>query len=152
MLGAIANILVEGSAFFRWPPHHSRLLFPSSRSLSNGLTIRWEHTRSRVVSAAETTSTIRIFRFVGATPFFIRIVQILRSDNIPADLGAGEHVSRNSEEHPQQSPIVRLLTNPALRSPVRTPRFPIVLCHGLYGFDVSMRRCTYSDHVHHGQK
>ncbi|KDR82429.1 hypothetical protein GALMADRAFT_237741 [Galerina marginata CBS 339.88] len=31
--------------------------------------------------------------------------------------------------------IHQLLINPALFDPVRTPRFPIVLCHGLYGFD-----------------
>ncbi|OJA14186.1 hypothetical protein AZE42_06508 [Rhizopogon vesiculosus] len=29
-----------------------------------------------------------------------------------------------------------LLRNPTLYDPIRTPRFPIVLCHGLYGFDV----------------
>ncbi|KAG1743184.1 alpha beta-hydrolase [Suillus paluster] len=32
--------------------------------------------------------------------------------------------------------IHRLLRNPALYDPIRAPRFPIVLCHGLYGFDV----------------
>ncbi|EGN98188.1 hypothetical protein SERLA73DRAFT_183099 [Serpula lacrymans var. lacrymans S7.3] len=29
-----------------------------------------------------------------------------------------------------------LMKNPVLCDPVRTPRYPIVLCHGLYGFDV----------------
>ncbi|RPD74028.1 alpha/beta-hydrolase [Lentinus tigrinus ALCF2SS1-7] len=29
-----------------------------------------------------------------------------------------------------------LMNNPALYDPLRTPRYPIVLCHGLYGFDV----------------
>ncbi|RPD56101.1 alpha/beta-hydrolase [Lentinus tigrinus ALCF2SS1-6] len=28
------------------------------------------------------------------------------------------------------------MNNPALYDPLRTPRYPIVLCHGLYGFDV----------------
>ncbi|KAF9241090.1 alpha beta-hydrolase [Melanogaster broomeanus] len=51
----------------------------------------------------------------------------------------------NSSKHPPQSPqdsggsqdvIHRLMTNPALFDPVRAPRYPIVLCHGLYGFDV----------------
>ncbi|TBU21832.1 alpha/beta-hydrolase [Dichomitus squalens] len=32
--------------------------------------------------------------------------------------------------------IHRLMHNPALYDPVRKPRYPIVLCHGLYGFDV----------------
>lgn len=27
------------------------------------------------------------------------------------------------------------MSNPALFDPIRTPRYPIVLCHGLYGFD-----------------
>ncbi|KAF8578578.1 alpha/beta-hydrolase [Ramaria rubella] len=35
-----------------------------------------------------------------------------------------------------QSPIHRLIGNPQLFDPVRAPRHPIVLCHGLYGFDV----------------
>ncbi|KAI0927735.1 hypothetical protein AcV5_008191 [Taiwanofungus camphoratus] len=32
--------------------------------------------------------------------------------------------------------IHSLLRNPVLYSPVRKPRYPIALCHGLYGFDV----------------
>jgi len=32
--------------------------------------------------------------------------------------------------------IHRLMRNPALYDPVRAPRHPVVLCHGLYGFDV----------------
>ncbi|KAH9850201.1 alpha/beta-hydrolase [Lenzites betulinus] len=32
--------------------------------------------------------------------------------------------------------IHKLISNPTLCEPVRTPRNPIVLCHGLYGFDV----------------
>ncbi|KAH8822564.1 alpha beta-hydrolase [Flagelloscypha sp. PMI_526] len=31
--------------------------------------------------------------------------------------------------------IHKLIQNPALYDPLRKPRFPIVLCHGLYGFD-----------------
>ncbi|KAF6755879.1 lipase 2 [Ephemerocybe angulata] len=31
--------------------------------------------------------------------------------------------------------IHQLMMNPALTDPLRTPRYPIVLCHGLYGFD-----------------
>ncbi|KAI0247586.1 Alpha/Beta hydrolase protein [Lactifluus subvellereus] len=32
--------------------------------------------------------------------------------------------------------IHRLMQNPVLYDPLRAPRYPIVLCHGLYGFDV----------------
>ncbi|PCH40383.1 alpha/beta-hydrolase [Wolfiporia cocos MD-104 SS10] len=32
--------------------------------------------------------------------------------------------------------IHQLLSNPTLYDPVRKPRYPITLCHGLYGFDV----------------
>lgn len=54
------------------------------------------------------------------------------------------------DEAPRQSPpreppieldpipldiIHQLIQNPALYDPLRTPRYPIVLCHGLYGFD-----------------
>ncbi|KAG8214675.1 alpha beta-hydrolase [Butyriboletus roseoflavus] len=35
-----------------------------------------------------------------------------------------------------QDTIHRLMNNPALFDPARAPRYPIVLCHGLYGFDV----------------
>ncbi|KAL5501802.1 hypothetical protein ACEPAH_9062 [Sanghuangporus vaninii] len=34
------------------------------------------------------------------------------------------------------SPIYTLMNNPTLFNPVRIPRNPIVLCHGLYGYDV----------------
>ncbi|KDQ62077.1 hypothetical protein JAAARDRAFT_65899 [Jaapia argillacea MUCL 33604] len=36
----------------------------------------------------------------------------------------------------RDDPIHRLLKNPVLYDPLRAPRHPIVLCHGLYGFDV----------------
>ncbi|KAG8918492.1 hypothetical protein FRC00_012431, partial [Tulasnella sp. 408] len=34
------------------------------------------------------------------------------------------------------SAIQQLMNSPALFEPIRRPRNPIVLCHGLYGFDV----------------
>ncbi|KAF8558267.1 alpha/beta-hydrolase [Imleria badia] len=37
---------------------------------------------------------------------------------------------------PSQDTIHRLMNNPTLFDPARAPRYPIVLCHGLYGFDV----------------
>ncbi|KAG6853811.1 hypothetical protein C0991_001057 [Blastosporella zonata] len=41
---------------------------------------------------------------------------------------------------PTQAPalpdtIHQLMQNPTLHNPLRSPRYPIVLCHGLYGFD-----------------
>ncbi|KAK7042343.1 ubiquitin-related modifier 1 [Favolaschia claudopus] len=36
---------------------------------------------------------------------------------------------------PQMDPLHQLLYHPALFDPIRTPRYPIVLSHGLYGFD-----------------
>ncbi|KAF9265230.1 alpha/beta-hydrolase [Marasmius fiardii PR-910] len=41
-------------------------------------------------------------------------------------------VDRESEP---QDIIHKLLSSPVLYDPLRTPRHPIVLCHGLYGFD-----------------
>ncbi|KAF8133888.1 alpha beta-hydrolase [Boletus edulis] len=51
-----------------------------------------------------------------------------------------------SDEHPlshfpqgdteRQDTVRRLMNNPALFDHSRAPRYPIVLCHGLYGFDV----------------
>ncbi|KAH7099555.1 Alpha/Beta hydrolase protein [Auriculariales sp. MPI-PUGE-AT-0066] len=40
------------------------------------------------------------------------------------------------EKQPYQWPIHDLMRNPVLYDPVLAPRHPIVLCHGLYGFDV----------------
>ena len=40
------------------------------------------------------------------------------------------------EQHREPTLIQRLMNNPALFDPIRAPRHPIVLCHGLYGFDV----------------
>ncbi|KAH9171639.1 alpha/beta-hydrolase [Lactarius sanguifluus] len=39
-------------------------------------------------------------------------------------------------EHKDRGAIHRLMQSPVLYDPLRAPRFPIVLCHGLYGFDV----------------
>ncbi|KAG2009817.1 lipase 2 [Coprinopsis cinerea AmutBmut pab1-1] len=46
---------------------------------------------------------------------------------------------RRDDQHETETPrdiIHQLIANPALSDPLRTPRYPIVLCHGLYGFDV----------------
>jgi hypothetical protein len=43
---------------------------------------------------------------------------------------------KQSRRPRRNSPLDDLLANAALFSPLRKPRFPIVLCHGLYGFDV----------------
>ncbi|SCV71970.1 BQ2448_4664 [Microbotryum intermedium] len=45
-----------------------------------------------------------------------------------------EHDHR--KEEPQLDQINSLLRHPTLYDPIRKPRNPIVLCHGLYGFDV----------------
>ncbi|KAL0960595.1 hypothetical protein HGRIS_005628 [Hohenbuehelia grisea] len=62
--------------------------------------------------------------------------------------GPGPHFSpKPRPSHPEPQPerngeisppdlIHDLIANPALYNPLRAPRFPIVLCHGLYGFDV----------------
>ncbi|KAK2465290.1 hypothetical protein APHAL10511_002644 [Amanita phalloides] len=46
---------------------------------------------------------------------------------------------RRPTEYPQKPEppdfVHILLQNPTLYDPLRTPRYPIVLCHGLYGFD-----------------
>ncbi|KAI0265592.1 hypothetical protein BC834DRAFT_1033030 [Gloeopeniophorella convolvens] len=48
--------------------------------------------------------------------------------------------SRRREPEPERErergAIHALMANPVLYDPLRAPRFPIVLCHGLYGFDV----------------
>ncbi|KAI0076756.1 alpha/beta-hydrolase [Panus rudis PR-1116 ss-1] len=51
----------------------------------------------------------------------------------------GRRRNRDHETQSQPSPedtLHRLMNNPVLFEPVRVPRYPIVLCHGLYGFDV----------------
>ncbi|KAF5360872.1 hypothetical protein D9756_004948 [Leucocoprinus leucothites] len=45
--------------------------------------------------------------------------------------------------------IHQLLTSPTLFEPLRKPRFPIVLCHGLYGFDTRGPASFPSIRVHY---
>ncbi|KAF4576964.1 hypothetical protein EYR36_004948 [Pleurotus pulmonarius] len=74
----------------------------------------------------------------------------LSNNNESAELPEPPHEpqrnSHNTPQHPRRRPwptdnappdiIHQLLANPALSDPIRTPRYPLVLCHGLYGFDV----------------
>ncbi|KAG8961356.1 hypothetical protein FRC03_005454 [Tulasnella sp. 419] len=54
---------------------------------------------------------------------------------MPPDGPTNDHEPPNEKERPPT--IIQMLMNhPALFDPVRKPRNPIVLCHGLYGFDV----------------
>ncbi|KAF8904049.1 Alpha/Beta hydrolase protein [Gymnopilus junonius] len=55
----------------------------------------------------------------------------------PHKLPAKERYEPSNQDGRTTPPdtIHQLLVNPALYDPIRTPRFPIVLCHGLYGFD-----------------
>lgn len=55
---------------------------------------------------------------------------------ISSELPRGKSPPQEPSEGDSNDTIHRLLRNPALYDPIRTPRFPIVLCHGLYGFDV----------------
>ncbi|KIY62174.1 alpha/beta-hydrolase [Cylindrobasidium torrendii FP15055 ss-10] len=42
---------------------------------------------------------------------------------------------RNRSANRRRDPIHLLMNHPALFDPLRVPRYPIVMCHGLYGFD-----------------
>ncbi|KAN0130644.1 alpha/beta-hydrolase [Lactarius tabidus] len=44
--------------------------------------------------------------------------------------------TEQQHENRDRGAIHRLMQSPVLYDPLRAPRFPIVLCHGLYGFDV----------------
>ncbi|KAG2340194.1 alpha/beta-hydrolase [Suillus weaverae] len=52
------------------------------------------------------------------------------------ELPRGTFPPQEPSEGDSNDTIHRLLRNPVLYDPIRAPRFPIVLCHGLYGFDV----------------
>ncbi|KAK7469157.1 hypothetical protein VKT23_003647 [Stygiomarasmius scandens] len=54
--------------------------------------------------------------------------QYLRTSSTSSTTPAPEEPERDDTIH-------RLIRNPTLFDPVRRPRYPIVLCHGLYGFD-----------------
>src|SRR5882672_1398052 len=58
--------------------------------------------------------------------------QPLKQENDPVN----SHTSSTTQPHhsPSKDIIHQLLVNPALFDPVRTPRFPIVLCHGTIKF------------------
>ncbi|PIL35154.1 hypothetical protein GSI_02943 [Ganoderma sinense ZZ0214-1] len=49
---------------------------------------------------------------------------------------SSRHPPAGSYESWTPDQIHLLISNPALYEPLRKPRYPIVLCHGLYGFDV----------------
>lgn len=77
-------------------------------------------------------------------PFSSRLLQVsgqqpLDTSSTPAgdDIPPPPPPPPPTPKHNPDDPISKLLANPALRDPVRKPRNPIVLCHGLYGFDVS---------------
>lgn len=53
----------------------------------------------------------------------------------PSDPESEPPAPQWSEERKDEA-IKKLMFSPTLFDPVRTPRYPIVLCHGLYGFDV----------------
>lgn len=59
----------------------------------------------------------------------------------PASKPSQPHVDHESAEAIAKAPQIKLdqinslIANPALYDPIRKPRNPIILCHGLYGFD-----------------
>ncbi|KAL7279657.1 hypothetical protein ACG7TL_006064 [Trametes sanguinea] len=52
------------------------------------------------------------------------------------DMGDSPHRTVSPLRPRRNDEIHKLMSHPALYDPVRKPRYPIVLCHGLYGFDV----------------
>ncbi|KAF5369596.1 hypothetical protein D9758_002629 [Tetrapyrgos nigripes] len=72
---------------------------------------------------------------------FRRIVNVISTISLSTHYLRSSSTSSSStpstkpEEPPRDDTIHRLITNPALFDPLRKPRYPIVLCHGLYGFD-----------------
>ncbi|KAF7422796.1 hypothetical protein PC9H_010955 [Pleurotus ostreatus] len=78
------------------------------------------------------------------------LMQLSRNDRESAEHHEPPHEPprnpHNAPRHHRRTPrpkddtppdiIHQLLANPALSDPIRTPRYPVVLCHGLYGFDV----------------
>ncbi|KLO15953.1 alpha/beta-hydrolase [Schizopora paradoxa] len=63
-----------------------------------------------------------------------RVQQPRTPPRIPSPYHQDE--SSNTRRNEPLSPIQELLLHPLLFDPVRRPRYPLVLCHGLYGFDV----------------
>ncbi|KAG2034550.1 Alpha/Beta hydrolase protein [Suillus americanus] len=60
----------------------------------------------------------------------------LDTSTLNSQLPQGKLPPQEPSEGDSTDTIHRLLRNPTLYDPIRAPRFPIVLCHGLYGFDV----------------
>ena len=154
MFGVIANALVgRGNTSARcWLPYHRSLAFSFSNSFLNDIARCWETAVSEVLGAAKAPSIVRVFRFVGAMSIPTRMAQTLTSNSTSAsetNLGTCGRDPQTGREH-AQSPIMSLLTNPTLCCPTRKPRFPIVLCHGLYGFDAST--CAMQDITHANPK
>ncbi|PKI84738.1 triacylglycerol lipase [Malassezia vespertilionis] len=52
------------------------------------------------------------------------------------EIGKAEKVKKKAAWASKGSKLDQLMRDPSLYTPIRKPRLPIVLCHGLYGFDV----------------
>lgn len=145
MLGLFTSALVDrASLCYRSGPYLSQSLGLSSPlQLLHDSADRWKSVFSRVT---ENVHPAVLFGTIGRSwelPLVSRLLQMSRSG---VQSGPDPHLNTGDDAPPPiptpdpkpDYPITRLLNNPALRDPVRKPRNPIVLCHGLYGFDVSM--------------
>lgn len=144
MLGLFTNIFIErASLIHRLKPLHSHgLAFPSPFLILDDIVDNWKLAISRTINAARSSNVFNPLRVPSWT--FSSAFEAFRAMHISIGSHSESHLSTSNEstiahedKTSSQSPIVKLLNNPALRDPSRAPRFPIVLCHGLYGFDVS---------------
>ncbi|THV05267.1 alpha/beta-hydrolase [Dendrothele bispora CBS 962.96] len=68
---------------------------------------------------------------------FRRIVNVISTISLSTQYlrTSASSSSAPAEDPERDDTIHRLIANPVLYDPLRRPRYPIVLCHGLYGFD-----------------
>ncbi|TFK93287.1 alpha/beta-hydrolase [Polyporus arcularius HHB13444] len=98
----------------------------------------------RIVNVVSTLSISQQYLHSPADPDAPRSSLARRRASTPQRLDAYTDLdeAREKDTHHKTSSswtpdqIHLLMNNPALYHPLRKPRYPIVLCHGLYGFDV----------------
>ncbi|KIL67755.1 hypothetical protein M378DRAFT_177045 [Amanita muscaria Koide BX008] len=100
----------------------------------------WSDLREASLSAKE--STLQWFNETWSWRSVLSSLEAEVSTNIPSPSPRKDRKDGRKQNRPpilekaQDLDVIhKLLQNPALCDPLRTPRYPLVLCHGLYGFD-----------------
>ncbi|KZT53201.1 alpha/beta-hydrolase [Calocera cornea HHB12733] len=143
LLTALSSLSLSPSAHATQHHHHQPHEGAPARSVwqslgwetvHNALALRWPW-RADLLEQVDTSSSSD-----APPPPSMRLPRPSASPPPPPS-GPGREQPQPQPQRPRpthvpNTPLYQLYFHPALFDPIRTPRLPIVLCHGLYGFDV----------------